>query len=293
MEQALKSFHAERDGADGSRLCHREHLIHLAVQVIEEFRKYKHELTAVLAELPQEEGEMQSSAEDLAKRIFGPRDGAEFLAIILLQLDAVLRRPYVLVAFHPHVHEAFLARNAALEGDAEVVDAFTKDVLGRHPGRWRGAVEMALLGDWVDLWACRDGAFYVKDVLEREAEEHHSQLKPLWKRKARGKQTLLLGQPVGATRTVEDLLVDHRTPEQKLLSNELDTRIASVLKAMRPAEQALALEWSAARDSWGSVARELSYEQQFGDRVRRKLKRLGARHMDRAAAADRTARRLK
>ncbi|MDT0422980.1 hypothetical protein [Streptomyces evansiae] len=92
MEQALNSFHAVLDDAYRDRICHREYLMHLAVQVIEEFRNFKHESTAVLAEAPSEGGKTQPSVEDLAKKIFGPHGDVEFLAGILLQLDAVLRR---------------------------------------------------------------------------------------------------------------------------------------------------------------------------------------------------------
>ncbi|MGA5900235.1 hypothetical protein [Streptomyces venetus] len=43
---------------------------------------------------------------------------------------------------------ALTARNAAIEGDAATVDAFSDEWLGlSHPQKWREAVEMALLGN--------------------------------------------------------------------------------------------------------------------------------------------------
>jgi hypothetical protein len=54
-------------------------------------------------------------------------------------------------AMRTAVLAALKARNAAIEGDAGTVDAFSRDWLGlSDPVGWREAVENALLGDWVD-----------------------------------------------------------------------------------------------------------------------------------------------
>lgn len=102
----------------------------------------------------------------------------------------------------------------------------------------------------------------------------------------RGKRTLLLSQQVGADLTVQDLLVDGLTAEAAALVDELiDSRLAVVLRALNGEELALAREWAGTRDSWAQAALELGLPVAFGERVRRKLKRLGRQCEERASAA--------
>ncbi|WP_461091774.1 hypothetical protein [Streptomyces incanus] len=95
---------------------------------------------------------------------------------------------------------ALTARNAAIEGDAETIDAFSRTWLGlSHPAAWREAVEAALLGDWVEALgrglATDD---YVQALLDQHARSEHRALQPLWERRVRGKRTALLGQSLRA-----------------------------------------------------------------------------------------------
>lgn len=293
MLQAMASLNEYRVGNRG--LCHREYLLFLAARAIERFREFKRELLAVAQEFCRSDNETHpSGVQPLEQEIFGPSGGADLLSHVLLIVDTTFRRPSLLIFARNVLAAALDARNAATEGDSETVDAFSMNVLGlRSPGRWREAVEMALLGDWVELL----GTFTATDdrimnLIQQHADAQHCHLQPLWERRARGKRTVLLGQRVDETRTLGDLLVEHRTPEQELLSRELsDDRIVSVLKAMRSEEQAIALAWAAHCDTWAETAKELSHEQRFGERVRRKLKRLGDRHTTRAAEAARSAQR--
>lgn len=56
------------------------------------------------------------------------------------------------------LREALSARNAAIEGDSERVDLFSKSWLKLdRPAAWRPAVEMALLGDWVGTLRSHQG----------------------------------------------------------------------------------------------------------------------------------------
>ncbi|SFD74998.1 hypothetical protein [Streptomyces aidingensis] len=50
-------------------------------------------------------------------------------------------------------------------------------------------------------------------------------------------------------------------------------------------EQLVALCWAETGGSWGQAAVEAGLPASYGERVRRKLKRLGSRHIQRAAAA--------
>ncbi|MGW3913237.1 hypothetical protein ACWEBX_17220 [Streptomyces sp. NPDC005070] len=183
---------------------------------------------------------------------------------------------------------ALEARNAAIEGDTQTVDAFAKDWLGlRHPGRWRAAVEAALLGDWVTTLG-RGMAHdrFVLDLLRRHTEAEHTYLQPLWERRARGRRVCLLSQPVGVDLTLQDLLVDHRGPDAAVLAAEYDdSRLAAVLRGLRNDEEALAAEWACTGGTWAQAAATHDRAPEFGERVRRKLKRLGTQHTMRHAPA--------
>jgi hypothetical protein len=71
--------------------------------------------------------------------------------------------------------DALVARNAAIEGDHALVDHFTRAWLGlNHPERWRSAVEMALLGDWVE----RLGVGRINDSVLADLIRQHAHSEP-------------------------------------------------------------------------------------------------------------------
>ncbi|WP_157031958.1 hypothetical protein [Kitasatospora cheerisanensis] len=100
---------------------------------------------------------------------------------------------------------------------------------------------------------------------------------------------MLLSRPVGRDLLVGDLLAERRGPEDEVLARELtDSRLAAVLRGLTRDEAELALAWAAdPTASWSRAAALLGHPDPaaFGERVRRKAKRLGARHTARAAAA--------
>nr|WTB29592.1 hypothetical protein OG781_08900 [Streptomyces sp. NBC_00830] len=61
-----------------------------------------------------------------------------------------------------------------------------------------------------------------------------------------------------------------------------DKRINSVLRGLTDWEAALALAWARSGDSWGETAVAAGLPPAAGERVRRKLKRLGARYTERS-----------
>ncbi|MEU9546279.1 hypothetical protein [Streptomyces mirabilis] len=63
-----------------------------------------------------------------------------------------------------------------------------------------------------------------------------------------------------------------------------DPRIAPVLRGLQATEAELALDWAYAGGSWAERAVAAGLAPEAGNRVRRKLKRLGARHTERSAA---------
>ncbi|MGW7026752.1 hypothetical protein ACWGFX_06100 [Streptomyces xanthophaeus] len=183
---------------------------------------------------------------------------------------------------------ALTARAGAVHGDTDAVDTFSRTWLGlAQPERWREAVEMALLGDWVSaLGGGAATATTVVSVLRHDAETEHLRLQPLWERRVQGRRTALLGQPVGGTWTLEDLLVDHRTPESQTLAAERsDSRLAVVLRALHPDEESTAWTWAEDGTGWDRAAVAAGHPASYGERVRRKLKRLGTRYTVRAQAA--------
>ncbi|MGW2818254.1 hypothetical protein [Streptomyces sp. NPDC001415] len=176
---------------------------------------------------------------------------------------------------------ALAARCAVIDGDTGAVDMFSRNWLGlSRPELWREAVEMALLGDWVQVLGrgCADNPF-ILDLLRRHTDAEHRALLPLWERRVRGKRTALLSQPVGTAWTVEDLLVEHRTPESEVLAAELaDSRLGAVLRSLEPDEASTARAWATTAQTWDQAALATGCPPAYGERVRRKLKRLGARH---------------
>lgn len=293
MTRAMESFEAEFE-SDGPKVVWREELASLTLHMIEKVRGYIRDLRAIAEGIrPGGDETGPLPVEELERTLLGPL-ARGLIAIMLLKLNKLLCRPFLVRPVEAQA-AALIARNTAIEGDSDTVDAFSSNVLRlKHPVRWREAVEMALLGDWVALLGTGTATRpYVHDLLRRHADVQHRYLQPVWEGRIKGERTVLLGQPVDETRTIADLLVDYRTPEQDLLSKVRDIRVSTVLKHLSPAEQAMALAWAEYGDPWPEVAIELGQERQFGEKVRRKLGRLGRRHIDRAAEAERTTRRMR
>ncbi|MER7733020.1 hypothetical protein ABTX80_19245 [Streptomyces erythrochromogenes] len=224
-------------------------------------------------------------------------------ACILLDLAEELRH-CICWPDRSAMRSALTARNAAIEGDRVEVDTFSRLWLRLdRPASWRPAVEMALLGNWVSTLG--DGTADTHALIGRlvpRVQAEHRDLQPLWDRKVRGARTILLGSPVGDGLVLGDLLVTSTTPEHVVLAEEFtDLRIPAVLRQLRPSERLVALHWARpGSTSWSeAAARVIALDADrlrgtapfaLGERVRRKLKRLGARHTERTSAGSGTAR---
>ncbi|WP_330323475.1 hypothetical protein [Streptomyces pseudovenezuelae] len=293
LAQAMDSFEAEFESDDGIRTVWREELATLTLHTIQKVRGYMRDLHAIAAGACPDEDKTGVVAQQLERNVLGPL-ARGLIGGMLLKLDRLLRRPFLVRPYQAQA-AALIARNAAIEGDRGAVDDFSRKVLGlKHPARWREAVEMALLGDWVEsLGAGTATKPYVHGLLRRHARVQHRYLQPVWKGRINGEPTVLLAQPIDEARTIADLLVEYRTPEQDLLSKQRDIRVSTVLKQLSAEELAMALAWAEHGGHWPAVANELGQERKFGERVRCKLSRLGKRYADRAAEAERTKRRMR
>ncbi|MEV7721282.1 hypothetical protein [Streptomyces sp. NPDC088184] len=186
------------------------------------------------------------------------------------------------------VMAALVARNACIEGDTAAVDDFSRTWL--HLGRpraWRAAVEMALLGNWVEaLGQHLSGDAEIMELLHRHTEREHRCLQPLWERKSGGRTVRLLETPFAPGVSLRDVVSDDRRPENGLLRGEVDDcRLLAVLADLAPMERTVAMAYGAQHVTWAQAAALGGADDPaaFGNRVRRKLRRLGLRH--RAAAS--------
>ncbi|MFF8696379.1 hypothetical protein ACF08W_29610 [Streptomyces sp. NPDC015144] len=198
------------------------------------------------------------------------------------------------------------ARNEAALGNMELVERFMASDLGLWRGaRWQEPVATALMGEWASTLythgTIRRGAL---DQLMRDVREIHRQLTPLWRRRCAGERLLSLDAPVlDSGLTLGDLIASGPDPADALGGTlPDDPRVLSVLNQLSPLERAVALAWSRPRTtSWTEAAADIlaldalaspghrKYAgldaQALGERVRRKLKRLGGRHTARHASA--------
>ncbi|MEU3620532.1 hypothetical protein ABZ725_51090 [Streptomyces sp. NPDC006872] len=204
-----------------------------------------------------------------------------FIAAVLHTLAQQLGGPQAFTT-REAVMAALVARNACIEGDTAAVDEFSRAWLGlSRPQQWRSAVEMALLCDWVEaLGRHLSNDAEIMELLHRHTDRAHRCLQPLWERKSSGRRVRLLDEPVTPGVSLRDVITDHRRPEDHLMLGEVeDPRIRTVLTHLTPSERAVAMTYAMQRMTWAQAAAEggAGDPEAFGERVRRKLKRLGAR----------------
>ncbi|MFE9912922.1 hypothetical protein [Streptomyces clavifer] len=77
-------------------------------------------------------------------------------------------------------------------------------------------------------------------------------------------------------RTAEDLALHHRLD---------DERVRTALRGLTPDEATVAARWAQGAGTWAESALSADLPAAYGERVHRKLHRLGARQVARAAGA--------
>ncbi|MES9504433.1 hypothetical protein ABWI13_30750, partial [Streptomyces koyangensis] len=156
----------------------------------------------------------------------------------------------------------------------------------------------ALLGNWVGSLHT-DGRVPIgaMERLEAEVRDIHRQLTPLWERKINGERLRSMDFAVGDGLTVYDLVANGPDPYEVLTGTlPEDPRLVAVLTGLTPTERAVAMAWvSPHTTSWTDAAAHVIALDpmgcagfraiDLGERVRRKLKRLGERYTSRSKAA--------
>jgi hypothetical protein len=186
---------------------------------------------------------------------------------------------------------ALLARDAVLDGDDEPVAWFIEDWLGMRVTPQRiEAVGAALLEEGWDAGVPEDPDYLITD-LRRRTRRQARVLKPIWETRlnfrAVGQLDHAAAAGNGTPLTVADLLPDPHTTEDLALASEYEQqRLALVLSRLKPDELQVTTVYARRGDlTWAEAARLAGASDAMGERVRRKLKRLGAEHRRRLVQA--------
>jgi hypothetical protein len=154
--------------------------------------------------------------------------------------------------------------------------------------RWEEAISTTLIGSWCDP-LMSDGHLPATTIgaLRAEARTHHRQLVPLWRRGSRFGRVLSLDASLGDGLSLYDLVA----VDVDLLAHTAggvleDERLNIVLRALDPGERLVVFAYAEGiGTSWTEAAAVVGASDQagFGERVRRKVKRLAAEQARRMA----------
>jgi hypothetical protein len=192
--------------------------------------------------------------------------------------------PKVRATAQEAVAEALQARWAILESAGlndwkPVVSRFARKHLGvgRTDAEWLEAVSTALLGNWVDaLGSLAPEGDKTLHHLRREAQSVHRHLMPLWQRKSGPGRMWMLDYRLPSGETLYDLVADSYRMEDEALPWTPDRRdAAAVFGRLKEDEQRIAQSYAINGGSWAEAAISVGLPEKAGQRVMRKLRRLG------------------
>ncbi|MEV5981997.1 hypothetical protein [Streptomyces sp. NPDC052114] len=193
--------------------------------------------------------------------------------------------------------EARSARDAALRGDHEAVDSFSRLWLGvRDAKSWRdGVIDALLHGEWDSGPLTADHTF--TEALKLIARRWVARWKPLWERMQNRQYVELLSRPLVPGRTDLGTLADTLTvpsTEDLVLGREIeDPRLRWILRQLAAdsaRDHAVARVFAEnPRLNWKDAASAAGLPEAYGERVRRKLKRLARRYAGLCEASAATA----
>ncbi|GAB7109603.1 hypothetical protein JCM4814A_79180 [Streptomyces phaeofaciens JCM 4814] len=167
-----------------------------------------------------------------------------------------------------------------------VVDHAAKAFMLCRSERWREAVSTALVGSWCDpLWQTGQLPHSALGALRAEARSVHRQLVPVWRRRTRAGRVLSLDADLGGL-SLHDLVA----ADVDLLAHTqggvfADERLNAVLRGLDPAERTVVFAYAESEGTtWTEAATYAGAVEpkSFGERVRRKVKRLVAEQRRRA-----------
>ncbi|WP_333738218.1 hypothetical protein [Streptomyces sp. IBSBF 2806] len=170
----------------------------------------------------------------------------------------------------------------------EALDGVAKDVLVLpRSERWHEAVSTALLGDWMDpLFSTGYLPDTALGALKAEACSVHRQLVPVWRRRTRHGRVLSLDADLGGL-SLYDLVADDVGSLAHTIGGVFeDERLNRVLRGFDPAERAVVFAYAEGEGTtWTEAAARVGVAdpKAFGERVRRKSKRLAAEQRRRVA----------
>ncbi|MFD7068016.1 hypothetical protein ACFV97_12385 [Streptomyces sp. NPDC059913] len=191
----------------------------------------------------------------------------------------------------PDLMAALEARADALQNRQGKVEDFAARVLGvNRSTRWSEAVSTALMGDWtrsLDEHGCLQSE--ALSQLRAEARTIHRQLVPLWRRRVRRSRLLLLDAPLGDGLCLYDLVTDRANLADTCLGAAInDDRLVRIVQHLTPEECMVVIALATGEGTtWTEAAAHAGASDPvaFGERVRRKVRRLAARAEERRAAA--------
>lgn len=134
----------------------------------------------------------------------------------------------------------------------------------------------ALLGDWVNpLYETNMLQTPSASFLRAEARAIHRQLVPVWRRRTKHGRVLSLDLPLGDGLCLYDLVADKPEPMASTVIE--DERLTALLHALTLQErQTVVARATADGTTWTEAAQIVGVDdpKSFGERVRRKVKRL-------------------
>ncbi|ARE79482.1 hypothetical protein B6R96_36305 (plasmid) [Streptomyces sp. Sge12] len=190
------------------------------------------------------------------------------------------------------VAAALQARRAILESVDDMdwrptVAAFSSRYLGigRADWQWLEAVSTALLGNWTSVLDTQppdsDDTLH---HLRQEARTVHRQLMPLGQRKAGPGRVWMLDYRFQSGETLHELVGGSYRIDDEALAWYPDRHDAcAVFGRLRKDEQHVARAFALGGGSWAEAAAAAGLPAQAGERVMRKLRRLGLQHQQRWA----------
>ncbi|WP_328974217.1 hypothetical protein [Streptomyces canus] len=154
-----------------------------------------------------------------------------------------------------------------------------RDVLVKpYSDRWREAAAGALFDDWCSpLQATGHLSNSALSALKTEACRRHKGLVPIWRRGTRHGRTLSLDADLGGVSLYDLVAADVDYLAHTAGGGFEDERLTAVLRGLEPAEQQVVFAYTEGEGTtWeeAAAAAGASKPEAFGERVRRKVRRL-------------------